>query len=391
MNERDNCWKSRACGREPGGARAEQSGVCPAAVASALDGVNDGQAGGRACWLAAGTLCGGEVQGDFARKLDNCLQCPHFARVKEEQGAGFRLGLALLKDSSSWERAEAAVDSMARRVVELSATQEATQSMARFQTMGELMAGISHELCSPLQYIQGNVEFLRDATPTVVSLLSQLKARADELPPDLRDALEAADVDFFVEETSAAIEQSLSGLDQMSKLLVAVKRNARPTPLKRSPTSVALLFDEVSLVCRYEWKYHAQLVVEVAPGLDEVPLFADDLRQVLINLVVNASQAIARQTPPRTDGVIHLRAREERSWLYLEVADNGPGIPESLQTQVFERYFTTKPGGTGQGLSICREVVESLHGGELVLSASPAGTTVRMRLPLGDAPTTAPG
>jgi hypothetical protein len=81
-----NCWEFKKCGREPGGAKASELGVCPAATETRTDGINDGKKGGRACWALAGTLCGGKVQGDFAMKLGNCMQCEFYQLVGKEEG-----------------------------------------------------------------------------------------------------------------------------------------------------------------------------------------------------------------------------------------------------------------------------------------------------------------
>lgn len=84
-----NCWEHMSCGREPGGLKVEQMGVCPAAEDSDLNGFNDGDKGGRMCWALAGTFCGGERQGSFTRKVTACLDCDFFAKVKQEEGADF--------------------------------------------------------------------------------------------------------------------------------------------------------------------------------------------------------------------------------------------------------------------------------------------------------------
>jgi hypothetical protein len=81
-----NCWQSKKCGREPGGGRVGELGVCPSAVEVRLNGVNGGRNGGRACWAVTGTLCGGKVQGTYATKLTNCLDCEFYALVAAEEG-----------------------------------------------------------------------------------------------------------------------------------------------------------------------------------------------------------------------------------------------------------------------------------------------------------------
>ncbi len=80
-----NCWEFMACGREPGGKNADKLGVCPAAAETRLEGVHHGKNAGRTCWVVAGTLCGGEVQGTFAKKFCDCLKCPFFQLVQKEE------------------------------------------------------------------------------------------------------------------------------------------------------------------------------------------------------------------------------------------------------------------------------------------------------------------
>jgi len=83
---KQNCWEFKRCGRQPGGARAAELGVCAAASAVAVDGLNSGANGGRVCWAVAGTLCGGKVQGSFATKLAACTACEFYRQVQREEG-----------------------------------------------------------------------------------------------------------------------------------------------------------------------------------------------------------------------------------------------------------------------------------------------------------------
>ena len=92
-----NCWEAKQCGREPSGPKVSEFGVCKAATEKKLHGMNHGENGGRACWAITGTLCGGEVQGTFASKLHNCLQCEFYNMVQKEEGADFQGASAILK------------------------------------------------------------------------------------------------------------------------------------------------------------------------------------------------------------------------------------------------------------------------------------------------------
>lgn len=96
MGQKQNCWEFKKCGREPGGKRAKELGVCPATTEEALDGVHGGENAGRACWVIAGTLCGNTVQGTFAKKFENCEKCEFYQMVRKEETPNFSLSATLL-------------------------------------------------------------------------------------------------------------------------------------------------------------------------------------------------------------------------------------------------------------------------------------------------------
>jgi hypothetical protein len=97
MQKKINCWEFKKCGREPGGVKVHELGVCPATNESKLNGVHEGENSGRTCWAIAGSMCGGKIQGSFAQKYGNCVICDFFKKVKEEEGAEFTLSSVLLK------------------------------------------------------------------------------------------------------------------------------------------------------------------------------------------------------------------------------------------------------------------------------------------------------
>lgn len=93
---KQNCWEFKGCGREPGGNKAGELGICPATSNTRLNGTHNGKAAGRSCWVVAGTLCGGIVQGTFARKFDNCIKCEFYNLVKKEETPNFTLSATLI-------------------------------------------------------------------------------------------------------------------------------------------------------------------------------------------------------------------------------------------------------------------------------------------------------
>lgn len=103
-NHKMNCWEFKKCGLEPGGKRVDKLGVCPSALETRLAGIHGGSCGGRACWVIAGTFCGGESQGIFAKKYVTCKICDFYQQVMKEEGAGFQLTMNIMKYLKSKDR-----------------------------------------------------------------------------------------------------------------------------------------------------------------------------------------------------------------------------------------------------------------------------------------------
>ncbi len=95
--KKQNCWEFKQCGREPGGQKAHELGICPAALETKLEGIHAGHNAGRACWVVAGTFCGGQEQGTFAKKYHNCEKCDFYQIVKQEEGTRYELSILILK------------------------------------------------------------------------------------------------------------------------------------------------------------------------------------------------------------------------------------------------------------------------------------------------------
>jgi hypothetical protein len=97
-----NCWEHKQCGREPGGNKTAELGICSAALIEAHHGIHEGKNGGRSCWVVAGTLCGGKAQGTFAMQIADCMECDFYLEVKKEEGPGFEMAKEILKKGSKY-------------------------------------------------------------------------------------------------------------------------------------------------------------------------------------------------------------------------------------------------------------------------------------------------
>ena len=268
----------------------------------------------------------------------------------------------------------------------------------KMESIGHLAAGIAHEINTPAQYVGDNTRFLRDAFASVDGLLGDLDrileaAKHGEITEDLITEVSAnvrgADVAYIKVEAPKAIQQSLEGIERVAKIVRAMKEFSHPGNGHKQLVDLNRAIESTLTVSRNEWKYVADLVTDFDPNLPPVSCLPGDFNQVILNLVVNAAQAMAAVADGGSQGrgTITVRTRQEGDWASIRIEDTGTGIPKSIRHKVFDHFFTTKEvgKGTGQGLAIAHAIVVKKHGGTIGFeSVEGEGTTFIIRLPIAD-------
>ena len=262
----------------------------------------------------------------------------------------------------------------------------------KLESIGQLAAGIAHEINTPIQYIGDNGKFLEDAFRDLVKFAEARREVASGavsgtgVPVPTPEALDEGVFEYLRDEVPKAIEQLLGGVDHVARIVLAMKEFSHPGPAEKIPVDINRAIESTVLVSKSEWKYLAELTMDFDQELPPVPCLAGEFNQVILNLIVNASHAIADVVKDSGSmGSIHITTRLDGDAVEIRVSDTGCGIPKANQSKVFDPFFTTKGvgKGTGQGLAIAYGVIVQKHDGSIQLESKPGkGATFIIRLPL---------
>lgn len=267
----------------------------------------------------------------------------------------------------------------------------------KLESIGQLAAGIAHEINTPTQFVSDNVRFLEDSfrelTGVLEPFLETLRAGDGADEPDgqavlaaMRAKAEEGDLEFLVEEVPSALSQSIEGLTTVANIVRSMKEFSHPGQSHKTKVDLAGAVRNTVTVARNEWKYVAEVDVEAPEDLPHVPCYESEFNQVVLNMLVNAAHALeGTERQQAGEGRIKISLSVAGDWVEVRLADNGCGIPPEAVSKVFDPFFTTKEvgRGTGQGLAIAHSVIVDKHGGEVsVEETSDQGTTFLIRLPL---------
>ena len=284
-------------------------------------------------------------------------------------------------DGSLWRTVAILRDVSARNAAEVRLAQA-----ERLESMGEMAAGVAHEINTPMQYIGDNLTFLRRALEVGLPLVTMLDgpdfdhAKAIELASNSRFR-------FIMERIPSAIDHALEGVAAVSKIVGAMQAFSRfGGGDVRALTDVNACVEMALTFSRSAWKYIAEVETRLAPDLPLIEADGGEINQVILNLILNAAHAVGDAAKDGALGTITVTTRHDADCVVLEVADTGHGIPPEIIGRVFDPFFTTKEvgKGTGQGLTLAHTIVVKRHGGTIDVSSSPGHDTIfTVRLPIG--------
>ncbi len=265
----------------------------------------------------------------------------------------------------------------------------------KLESIGQLAAGIAHEINTPLQFIGDNTRFIQDSMEELIPLINEYQIlsgnpgneKLSMILKQLEERYEEKDVGFLLQEIPDAVEQSLEGINRVTKIVAAMKEFSHPGMSEKKLNDINKAIETTINVSRNEWKYVAELDTDLAPDLPLIPCYLNDIKQVVLNLIVNGAHSIKDKLNESENdkGKIAISSRVKGDSVEIRIADTGMGIPEEIRPKIFDPFFTTKEvgRGTGQGLSIAHTIVVKKHQGTIDFETEVGkGTAFTIRLPI---------
>jgi len=267
----------------------------------------------------------------------------------------------------------------------------------KMASIGLLASGVAHEINTPMQFVATNTTFIQSGFQEIQDFLEKVQSLPVVPSPAgalLRDDIrvkemaEDADLAYLLREVPMAISQNQEGIRRVTEVVAAMRDFSHEHQGVKIAEQLNEAVSSTVVLSRNSRKHTAEVKLDLAPDLPLVECNRGEINQVILNLLINAADAIADRIQMGMEGVglIQIRSFQRDASVVLEVEDNGAGINPRVRPNIFDPFFTTKPfgKGTGQGLTICYDIVVHKHGGKIEV-ASPVGkrrTVFRVVLPI---------
>jgi len=336
-------------------------------------------------WLLVPLHCGNSVWGALGLMMDNRAYNWQDAEVELICAIADQLAIALqqaelYKQSRKAEaKALTHAQQLEQTVAKLQKTQAQLVQSEKMSSLGQLVAGVAHEINNPVNFIYGNLVHASDYAADLLGLIELYQQQYPQITPEIQSEMDAIDLDFLIEDLPKLLDSMKVGAERICEIVYSLRNFSRIAEAEMKAVDIHEGINSTLMILRNRLKARGEnpgiQVIKAYSDLPQVQCYAGQINQVFMNLLVNAIDAIDEQNKKRS--LDELKAKPstirvqteivDNQEVAIRIIDNGPGMREEVQQQLFHPFFTTKPVGTGTGLglSISYQIVVEKHGGQL--------------------------
>jgi signal transduction histidine kinase len=282
-------------------------------------------------------------------------------------------------------------------LLNLRRTQSQLIQTEKISSLGQLVAGVAHEVSNPVSFISGNLNHIRGYIQDLVDVLELYQQHVDHPPNAIKAKVAEVDLAYLLDDLPKALHSMQIGADRIREIMSSLRIFSRVDSVQEQPSDIHEGLDSTLLILQHRLKAKPERPeIRLTRKYGDVPpveCFAGQLNQVFMNLIANAIDALDEYSRDRTyaeiehdPNVIEIRTEVvEKDCVAIAIYNNGPSIPEDVQQRLFDAFYTTKPAGkgTGLGLSISHQIVVEKHKGELQCTSTPGwGTEFLIKIPI---------
>ncbi|EGK84664.1 PAS domain S-box protein [Microcoleus vaginatus PCC 9802] len=327
-----------------------------------------------------------------------CVSCREVRKwTKEEvelmEAIGDQLGIAISQSelyTQSVHSARIAQEQAAKLEVTLCELQQAQTQLVQAEKMsslGQMVAGIAHEINNPVSFIFGNLTYTEEYTTNLMKLLQMYRNEYPEPSPALQEEIEVLEMDFLLEDLPKMLSSMQMGATRIRDIVRSLRNFSRLDESDMKKVNIHEGIDSTLMILEHRLKVQPERpAIQVVKEYGQLPLvecYAGLLNQVFMNIIANAIDVL--QEPLENPGIIRIRTEVEGTLAVIRIADNGAGITEQVKQRIFDPFYTTKPigSGTGMGLAISHSIIVEKHKGEInCISALAKGTEFTIKIPI---------